>query len=131
MVSATSTCVMPSSMSRQRSKFLTRSVSVLRCLALNSSVSSARRAASNRLTRFLVAVPHAAQAHLVALGHVGPQRLAQPSLVVRDDVAGGGEDVRRAAVVALEPDDGGAGEILLEAQDVADLRAAPAVDRLV
>ncbi len=35
------------------------------------------------------------------------------------------------AVVALEPDDGGAREILLEAQDVVDLGAAPAIDRLV
>ena len=35
------------------------------------------------------------------------------------------------AVVALEPDHVGAREILLEAQDVADLGAAPAVDRLV
>ena len=35
------------------------------------------------------------------------------------------------AVVALEPDDLGAGEVVLEAQDVVDLGAAPAVDRLV
>ena len=35
------------------------------------------------------------------------------------------------AVVALQPDDRGAREVLLEAQDVADLGAAPAVDRLV
>ncbi len=48
-----------------------------------------------------------------------------------DQVRGGGQDMRRRAVVALQPDDGGAGKILLEAQDVADLGAAPAVDRLV
>ena len=35
------------------------------------------------------------------------------------------------AVVALEPDDLRAGKILLEAQDVVDLGAAPAIDRLV
>ena len=35
------------------------------------------------------------------------------------------------AVVLLEPGDRGAREILLEPQDVADLGAAPAVDRLV
>ena len=35
------------------------------------------------------------------------------------------------AVVALQADDVGAGEVVLEAQDVVDLRAAPAVDRLV
>ena len=44
---------------------------------------------------------------------------------------GGGEDVGGRAVVALEPDDLGAGEVVLEAQDVVDLGAAPAVDRLV
>ena len=44
---------------------------------------------------------------------------------------GGAEDVRGRAVVALQPDDGGAGKILLEAQDVVDLGAAPAIDRLV
>src|SRR6185312_10784436 len=34
-------------------------------------------------------------------------------------------------VIALEPDDLGAGKVVLEAQDVVDLGAAPAVDRLV
>jgi hypothetical protein len=37
----------------------------------------------------------------------------------------------RRAVVALQPDDLGAGKIALEAQDVVDLGAAPAIDRLV
>ena len=50
---------------------------------------------------------------------------------MRDDAGGGGEDLRGRAVVLLEPDDQRAGEIGLEAQDVADLGAAPAVDRLV
>jgi hypothetical protein len=35
------------------------------------------------------------------------------------------------AVVALQPDHLGAGKVLLEAQDVVDLGAAPAIDRLV
>ena len=39
--------------------------------------------------------------------------------------------MRRRAVVAFQADDPGAGEIVLEAQDVADLGAAPGVDRLV
>ena len=68
---------------------------------------------------------------LVAELAVGEQRLAEAALVVRDQAGGGAEDVAGGAVVALEPDDGGAGEILLEAQDVVDLGAAPAVDRLV
>ncbi len=62
---------------------------------------------------------------------VGEQRLAEPALIVGDEVRGGAEDVGGGAVVALEPDDLGAGKILLEAQDVVDLRAAPAIDRLV
>ena len=67
----------------------------------------------------------------VGVGAVGEQRLAEPALVVGDEVRGGAEDVRGRAVVALEPDDLGAGKILLEAEDVVDLGAAPAVDRLV
>ena len=82
-------------------------------------------------TRFLVAVPHAAHRDALAFLHLRPQRLSEPALVMGDEVRGGGQDVRCRTVVALQPDDGGAGEILLEAQDVADLGAAPAVDRLV
>ena len=67
----------------------------------------------------------------LGVGGVGEQRLAEPALVVGDEVRGGAEDVRRRAVVAFEPDHGGAGKILLEAQDVVDLGAAPAIDRLV
>ena len=48
-----------------------------------------------------------------------------------DEMGGGAEDMRGRAVVALQPDDGGARKILLEAQDVVDLGAAPAIDRLV
>src|SRR5206468_2979833 len=81
--------------------------------------------------RLLVGVPDAAQPHLVALVRLGPQRLAEPPLVMRDQRPGGGEDAGRRAIVLLQPDDLGAGEILLEAQDVADLGAAPGVDRLV
>ena len=64
-------------------------------------------------------------------GHVGPERLAEALLVGGDHPGGGGEDVRGRAVVLLEPDHLRAGEVALEAQDVADLGAAPAVDRLV
>ena len=63
--------------------------------------------------------------------HLGPQRLAEPALVGGDQAGGGGEDVRGRAVVALQPDHLGAGEVPLEAQDVVHLGAAPAVDRLV
>ena len=97
----------------------------------------AARAAAQRLdlladpARLLLAVPVADQADLLALRQLGPEGLAEPALVGGDHAGGGGEDVRGRAVVLLEPDHLGAGEVLLEAQDVADLGAAPAVDRLV
>ena len=81
--------------------------------------------------RLLLAVPVADEADLLAVGEVGPEGLAEAALVGGDDAGGGGEDVRGGAVVLLEPDDLRAGEVLLEAEDVADLGAAPAVDRLV
>ena len=68
---------------------------------------------------------------LLALGEVGPEGLAEAAFVGGDDAGGGGEDVRGGAVVLLEADHLRAGEVLLEAEDVADLGAAPAVDRLV
>ena len=77
------------------------------------------------------AVPDAEHAHLLAGAEVGPERLAQPSLVVGDERRRGAQDVGRGAVVALQADHPGAGEIALEAQDVADLGAAPRIDRLV
>ena len=82
--------------------------------------------------RLLLAVPVADQPDLLAL-RPGRSRASCraaprcPAITPR----GGGEDVRGRAVVLLEPDHLRAGKVLLEAQDVADLGAAPAVDRLV
>ena len=81
--------------------------------------------------RLLLGVPQRRARRLVALLGAGPQGLAEPAAVMRDDAAGGGQDLRGRAVVLLQPDDQRAREIVLEAQDVADLGAAPAVDRLV
>ena len=50
---------------------------------------------------------------------------------MRDQVRGGGEDVAGGAVVAFEANDLGARKIMIEAQDVVYLGAAPAIDRLV
>ncbi len=81
--------------------------------------------------RFLFTVPGAGDLHLFA-GHVlGAQGLAEPAFVMRDQRGGGGEDVAGRAVVAFQPHDLGAGEVVIEAQDVVDLGAAPAIDRLV
>src|SRR3546814_14326000 len=54
-----------------------------------------------------------------------------PSLVACDQPGRGAEDRPGGAVVLFEPDHPGAREVLLEAQDVADLGAAPGIDRLV
>ena len=48
-----------------------------------------------------------------------------------DEPRGDGEDVAARTVVALEPDHPRAGKVFFEAEDVVDVRPAPAVDRLV
>ena len=80
---------------------------------------------------FFFRIPRAGHGDLLARHVVGAQRLAEPAFIVGDQVRSGGEDVPGRAVIALQPDHRGAGEIVLEAQDVVDLGAAPAVDRLV
>src|SRR3954451_9598311 len=69
-------------------------------------------------------------AHLdrIALAEVGPQRLAHPPAVVRDDRVGDAEDRLRRAVVLLEPYDLGVGVVVAEREDISDIRAAEAVD---
>src|SRR5262249_22164479 len=79
----------------------------------------------------LLGVPAGGHLDLLTRLVLGAQRLAEPTLVVGDEVRGGGEDVGGGAVIALETDDPGAGKIVLEAQDVVHLGPAPAVDRLV
>ena len=81
--------------------------------------------------RFLLGIPGAGDGDLLARHVVGAQRLAEPAFVMGDQMRGGGENVPGRAVIALQPDHFGAGEIVLEAQDVVDLGAAPAIDRLV
>src|SRR6185437_12724851 len=80
---------------------------------------------------FLLGIPGAGDGDLFAELVVGAQRLAEPAFVMGDQVRGSGQDVAGGAVVALQPDHGGAGEVVLETQNVVDLGAAPAVDRLV
>ena len=48
-----------------------------------------------------------------------------------DEMRGGRQDVSGRAIVALEPDHLRARKVVLEAQDVVDLRPAPAIDRLI
>ena len=95
-----------------------------RCACSISSPTA--RASSSR-------VPGGMDVDLGVLGvvAVGEQRLAEAAFIVGDEMRGGAEDMRGRAVVALQPDDGRARKILVEAQDVVDLGAAPAIDRLV
>ncbi len=81
--------------------------------------------------RLFLAVPMADEADLLAAFGLGPEGLAEAALVRGDEPRGGRENVRGRAVVLFETDHLRAGKILLEAQDVAHLGAAPAVDRLV
>src|SRR5262249_32338172 len=81
--------------------------------------------------RFLLGIPGAGDGDLFAELVLGAQRLAEAALVMGDQVRGSGKDVAGGAVMALEANDGGAGEVVLEAQDVVDLGAAPAIDRLI
>ena len=80
---------------------------------------------------FLLIVPAALHLDLLAVGAVGAERLAEPPLIVGDEAGSCAEDVGGGAVVTLEPDDLGAWEVGFEAEDVVDLGAAPAIDRLV
>src|SRR5947207_10588596 len=81
--------------------------------------------------RLLLGIPQPAHRDLVAGIGTGPQGLAEAAAVVRDDTDGGGEDLRGRAVILFEPDDQRSREIALEFEDVANLGAAPAVDRLI
>ncbi len=85
----------------------------------------------DHVARFVVLVEGGVQADQVAIADIGAQFLAQAPLVVGDQRVGGVEDVRRGAVVLLQADDLGVGEVAVELLDVLDLGATPAVDRLV
>ena len=81
--------------------------------------------------RFFLGIPGAGDGDLFAIDVFGAQRLAEPAFVMRDQIGRRGQDVAGRAIIALQPDHLGAGKIVLEAQDVIDLGAAPAIDRLI
>ena len=76
---------------------------------------------------------------VICLGHgygdaeaiVGPEALVLALPVAGDDVVGGVEDGLGGAVVLLKEDGPGAGEVLFEAEDVADVGVTPRIDGLV
>ncbi len=67
----------------------------------------------------------------ISLAELGPELLLLASAVIGDDRVRRIENRLRRAVVLLELDDLGIGELLLEAEDVVDIGAAKAVDRLI
>ena len=69
--------------------------------------------------------------HLLAVALVGPQALVAPIRVAGDHRVGRREDALGGAVVLLQQDRAGVGEVLLELDDVADAGAAEGVDGLV
>ena len=80
----------------------------------------------------LVAFGHAGKVgDQFARGVLGPQALFLALAIVADDRVGGGQDGFGRAVVLLELEDARLGKVALEVQDVANVGAAPAVDRLV
>ena len=80
---------------------------------------------------FLFRVPHALHLDLLAGLAFRPQRFAEAALVGGDEAQRRGQDRRRRAVIAFEADHLGPRKVALEAQDVLDLRPAPAIDRLI
>ena len=62
---------------------------------------------------------------------LGVERLAEPGGIPRDHRIGGVQDVSGRAEVLLEPHLDGMGKIAAETPDVADIGAAPGIDRLV
>ena len=64
--------------------------------------------------RFLGAVPDADDPDLFAIAGIGPQGFAETARIMGDEPVGRGQDVRRRAVILLEPDDLRPWEIVLE-----------------
>ena len=67
----------------------------------------------------------------LAVAELAPEPLLDPARVVLDDGVRGIQDALRGAVVLLEAHDARIREVALEVEDVADVGAAPGVDRLV
>ena len=81
--------------------------------------------------RLLFRIPTRGHLHLVSRLVLGAQRLAKSALVVSNKMGSRRENVSGRAVVAFQPNDLGAGKVVLEAQDIVDFGAAPAIDGLV
>src|SRR4051794_2505289 len=81
--------------------------------------------------RLFLGVPAGGDLHLLPCAFVRAQGLAQPPLVMGYEVRGGRQNMAGRPVIAFEPNDPRAREVVLETKDVVDLGAAPAINRLV
>ena len=99
--------------------------------ALETVLAQRRLDRLDYVARLVVLVEGGVQADRLAVAAVGPQLLAEAPVVVGDQRVGGLEDAGGGAVVLLQADQLGIGEVATELLDVLDLGAAPAVDRLV
>ena len=81
--------------------------------------------------RLLVLVPGAIDLGPVALGVLRPQALVPARGIVGDDPGGDVQDALGRAVVLLEGDDQAIREVLLEVENVPEIRPPPPIDRLI
>ncbi len=80
---------------------------------------------------FVFRIRRLVERDLFARARVGPQSFADALGVMRHHGAGGFENGLSRTVVLLQANDGGAGKIAFEVQDIADIGAAPSINRLV
>src|SRR6267378_3044449 len=81
--------------------------------------------------RFGLRIPRLEILQIRSWAFLRAQRFAQPLRIVRDDRAGGVENILRRTVVAFQFDDSGGGKIPGKTQEDGNVCAAPAVDRLI
>ncbi len=81
--------------------------------------------------RFLLAVEGFKAADLVARAGFGPQPLAFALGVVGHHRAGGFENIFGRPVILFQPDHRGIRKVALEVENISDVGAAPAVNRLI
>src|SRR3984893_12769221 len=80
---------------------------------------------------FFLRIPDPGDGWFLANFAIGEESLAEPPLVVRDQARRDAEDMPGRAIITFQPDDFRTRKIGPEAQDVIDLGAAPAIDRLI
>ncbi len=81
--------------------------------------------------RFFTFIPRAEKLDRLALAGIRPQGFFLAACIVGNHLIGGVQDVRRRTVILLQLDNRRIGIILFKIQNVSNIRAAPAINRLV